>query len=150
MILLDYLVQNVGLYLSNDANGAASVLVPHGRTIRADMRLQNKLLNHRELYAPFCAFIVNYLSGINKQTGSNETAYASFVPAQIALSAVDMDIHDGGHCAQQITPFFASRPDDRDYAFSLCIGGYENPHRPQSACNVIKENVKPEEKTVRP
>ncbi|RBM06808.1 hypothetical protein [Novacetimonas cocois] len=144
MILLDYLVRNAALYQAGEANGIASI-TGTGRLVRAGKRLDAHLLNHRGLYAPFCAFSVKYLDIIRKGKEPYDSLYAGMVPTQIFLSAVDMDLRNGGHCAEKVAPFYRTEAEhaNTDYVASMCAGGFENHNRPEAACNIIRNNMAP-------
>lgn len=151
MILLDYLVRNAALYEAGDANGIASI-TGRNRLVRAGKRLDAHLLAHPELYPRMCTFFVKYLDIVASGNETYDSLYASMVPAQIFLSAVDMDLLSGGHCAEKISPFYRRKIEraNTDYVTRLCIGGFENHNRPESACNIIKRNALPDEQISRP
>lgn len=151
MILLDYLVRNTAIYEAGDANGIASI-TGRDRLVRAGKRLDAHLLDHPELYAPMCTFFIKYLDIVGNGNETYDSLYASMVPAQIFLSAVDMDLLSDGHCVEKIAPFYRRKIEraNTDYVTRLCTGGFENHSRPEAACNIIKNNAEPDEQISRP
>ncbi|WP_232272414.1 hypothetical protein [Komagataeibacter europaeus] len=148
MILLDYLVRKVVVYEAGEANGVASIRGTVRRDI-AGRRLDYHFLSHRGLYGPMCAFSIRYLQNIKAPQKFGDPLYAGFVPMQIFLDAVDMDFRDGGHCAEQLAPFFLNTKAGqqvRHDTFEFCINGYENHPRPVAACNLIADDKVPSDK----
>jgi len=149
MILLDYLVNNIQLFEAGDANGVASIM-GRGRIMTAGRRLDYHFLRHRELYRPMCAFSVRYLQNIKGPLTGDDPLYAYFVPTQIFLNAVDMDVRDGGHCTEQVTPFFLNTQAGREVrhkTYEFCINEDANHRRPAAICNLIADDkVPPDER----
>ncbi|MCI1440143.1 hypothetical protein [Acetobacter peroxydans] len=152
MILLDYLVRNVLLYEAGDANGVESIMGVWRIPI-AGRRLDYHFLRHRKLYGPMCAFSIRYLQTIKAPLTGDDPLYAYFVPSQIFLDAVDMDFRDGGHCAEQLAPFFLNTKAGqqvRHDTFELCHNGDANHHRPVAACNLIADDKVPSDRRDQP
>ncbi|MBV0890104.1 hypothetical protein KTQ54_16555 [Komagataeibacter oboediens] len=148
MILLDYLVRNIQLYEAGEANGMESIM-GSWRIPIAGRRLDYHFLSHRELYGPMCAFSIRYLQNIKIPLKFGDPLYAGFVPTQIFLDAVDMDFRDGGHCAEQLAPFFLNTKAGqqvRHDTFEACINEDANHRRPVAACNLIADDKVPADK----
>ena len=65
-----------------------------------------------------------------------------------AINGVETDLHDHGHCAQDLLATLPKVPANdqvRLNAQSLCVGGYENHDRPKAACDVLIHGLKAEQ-----
>ncbi|BCK76200.1 predicted hydrolase of the metallo-beta-lactamase superfamily [Acetobacter aceti NRIC 0242] len=64
-----------------------------------------------------------------------------------------MDVRDGGHCAEQLAPFFLKTKAGqqvRHDTFELCINGDANHRRPVAACNLIGDDKASSDKESHP
>ncbi len=130
----------IGTFEDGDANGIAALDVGNRPKI-AGRRLDRVLLNHHDLYRPVCAVGANLISRFRLTPG----IYEMDVPVQLLLNAVDMDLRDHGHCAQDLLaalPKTRANDQVRINAQSLCDSDYENHDRPTAACDVLIQGLK--------
>ena len=62
------------------------------------------------------------------------------VTVKLLLKAVDMDLRDHGHCAQDLLaslPRYPANDEVRSNAQSLCVDFSENHRRSKEACDVL-------------
>ncbi len=120
-------------------NGIAGLYVGNRPKI-AGRRLDRVLLKHPALYGPVCATGSKLLSRFRISPG----VYEMYVPVQLLLNAVDMDLRDHGHCARDLLAALPNDPANnevRSNAQSLCDSDYENHDRPKAACDALTRGL---------
>ena len=142
-IIVIHELLDIARYEAGDANGVASLYLGNRPKI-AGRRLDRALLDHPSLYGPVCTTGAKLISRLQFTPG----VYEIFLPVQLLVNAVDIDLRDHGHCTQDL---LASLPKDpisdeiRSNAQSLCVEGIENHDRSKEACDVLIKGLKAED-----
>ncbi len=140
-IIVIHELVDIARFEAGDANGLASIRASNRPQI-AGRRLNRVLLRHPELYGPVCATGAKLISRFRAGPG----VYEWWVPIQLMINAVDMDLRDHGHCAWDLVAALPKDPANNEIrlnASSLCVSGIENQHRPKAACDVLIQGLNP-------
>ena len=141
-IIVIHELVDIARFEDGDANGLASIRASNRPQIAA-RRLDRVLLNHPDLYGPVCATGAKLISRFRLAPG----VYEMIVPVQLLINGVDMDLHDHGHCAQDLLAALPKDPANdqvRLNAQCLCVNGDENQPRPKAACDSLIHGLNPE------
>ena len=138
-IIVIHELAGIWLYEVGDANGVASLNVGNRPEIAGEL-LDRILLNHPELYVPFCATGTKLISHVRIDSGPGEI----LIPVLLLVNGVDIDLRDHGHCARDLVAALPRAPANdeiRINARESCENSDENHHRPRIACTILADGV---------
>ena len=145
VIVLDKL-DRIAQYLQGDLSkvpGGHMAMRPNpteGSVAVADQRTEHVLLQHPELFGPFCALGVTLIARLPADANRYE------VSMQLLTQAMEIDIRDHRHCTRDMLDALPHTPvatDLRISASDSCVGLRYRRHEPFSWCDILTRNLSP-------
>ena len=106
----------------------------------AERRIEHVLLQHPELFGPFCALGVTLIARLPPEAHEYE------VSMQLLTQAMEIDIRDHRHCTRDMLdalPHTRIATDLRISAGDSCVGLRYSRHQPFSWCDILTQNLSP-------